>query len=282
MRIKRMMVWSVLCGALLMGGVAQAKDTPSFKKVMIVIFENFDYSDMIAQPFFGSLAKGGADLSQFYAEVHPSQANYVALTSGSLHGVPGDGNIDLDVRHVGDLLEEHGKTWKVYVESWPGNCYTGSRSGTYVRKHNPFISYVNVHGNTDRCNAHIVDASVLAGDIANGTLPDYSFYVPDLNNDGHDTDSQYADNWFSGAFGPLLHDSRFTKDMLLVATTDESSFAGGQHIYTVFWGDSVVPGSSSQTKYNHYSVLRTIEDTLGIGSLGLSDATATPVTGIWK
>jgi hypothetical protein len=270
-----------LVAALVAAPAVHADGTPSFKKVMIVIFENMDYSDVISQPFFGALAQGGANLGQFYAEVHPSQGNYVALTSGSVHGVPGDSNIDLNVQHVGDLLEAHGKTWKVYAEAWPGNCYTGSRSGTYVRKHNPFISYVNVHSNPQRCG-NIVDASVLAGDVANGTLPDYSFYVPDLNNDGHDTDAKYADNWFSGAFGPLMKDPRFTKDMLVVATFDESSFTGGQHIYTVLWGDSVVPGSNPQTNYNHYSILRTIEDTLGIGNLGLSDATATPITGIWK
>src|SRR5579872_1363715 len=109
MRLKRL----VLLAAFMMGASVQADGTPSFKKVMIVIFENMDYSDVISQPFFSALATGGANLGQFYAEVHPSQGNYVALTSGSVHGVPGDGTINLDVQHVGDLLEAKGKTWKV-------------------------------------------------------------------------------------------------------------------------------------------------------------------------
>jgi hypothetical protein len=258
-----------------------AAGTPSFKKVMTVIFENMDYSDVIGQPFFLKLSQQGANLAGFYAEVHPSQGNYIALTSGDMHGVTNDNTVDVDAKNITDLLEAQGKTWKVYVEAWPGNCYTGTRQGTYVRKHNPFISYLDIQKAPDRC-AKIVDASQLAVDFAAGTLPDYAFYVPDLNNDGHDTNSAYADRWFSGAFGPLLTDPRFTKDMLLVATFDESSLTGAQHIYTVLWGDSVVPGSVTQTKYNHYSILRTIEDTLALGTLGLNDAQATAISGIWK
>src|SRR4051812_8576365 len=78
---------------------------PGFKKVMLVLFENMDYKEVIGQPFFGGLARTGVNMANFYAEVHPSQANYIALTSGSLQGVKGDGNVDLDVRHIGDLLE---------------------------------------------------------------------------------------------------------------------------------------------------------------------------------
>src|SRR4051794_8365634 len=101
-----------LFGALVPSANARSiSGTPPFKKVMIVIFENMDYGEVMKQPFFSGFAKGGANLAQFHAEVHPSQANYIALTSGSLHGVPGDNDIDLDVRHVGNLIEEHGLNW---------------------------------------------------------------------------------------------------------------------------------------------------------------------------
>ena len=266
---------------LAMGGQLEAAQ-PSFKKVMIVIFENMDYNTVINEPFFGGLSKSGVNLAQFFAETHPSQPNYIALTSGSMQGVKNDSNVDLNIKSIADLLEAAGKTWKVYVESWPGRCYTGARSGTYARKHNPFISYLNIQKDPERCDQHIVASSQLPADISARALPDYSFYVPDLNNDGHDTNASYADRWFSGAFGPLLKDPKFAKDLLLVATFDESSQIGGQHIYTVLWGDSLVPGTVSQTKYNHYSILRTIEDAFGLGTLGLEDSRATPITGIWK
>jgi hypothetical protein len=34
--------------------------------------------------------------------------------------------------------------------------------------------------------------------------------------------------------------------------------------------------------YDHYNVLRTIEDNFGIGTLGLADSTSSPITGIWS
>jgi acid phosphatase len=49
-----------------------------------------------------------------------------------------------------------------------------------------------VQTNPARCQ-HVVNAAVLATDIANGTLPDYGFYVPDVTNDGHDTGIAFAE-----------------------------------------------------------------------------------------
>ncbi len=73
------------------------------------------------------------------------------------------------------------------------------------------------------------------------------------------------------------------KDMLLVVTFDEDDKStSNNHIYTAVYGDSVQPGSVSQNAYTHYSLLRTIEDTLGLGTLGQNDASAAPITGIWR
>jgi hypothetical protein len=44
----------------------------------------------------------------------------------------------------------------------------------------------------------------------------------------------------------------------------------------------VIPGAVSDTRYDHYDLLRTIEALLGLGTLGRHDATASPITGIWK
>lgn len=262
-------------------GNAQAA-APSFTKAMIVIFENVDYAAAMRQPGFAKFSRDGASLANMYAAVHPSQGNYIALTAGSTYGVTSDSPVNLDVRHIGDLLEAKGKTWKIYLESYPGNCFTGTASGTYVRKHNPFISYANIQRDPARCNAHLVSASELNRDIQNGTLPDFSVYIPDMNNDGHDTGVAYADRWFTGFFGGLSSDAHFMKDMLVVATFDESSFTGGNHIYTAFYGDSVIAGSSATTRYSHASLLRTIEDRFGLGTLGRDDAASTAITGIWK
>jgi hypothetical protein len=64
-----------------------------FSKVMVVVLENTDYEDAIEQPFLNSLIKRGVLLTNFTAEAHPPQPNYVASVSGSTHRVTSDANV---------------------------------------------------------------------------------------------------------------------------------------------------------------------------------------------
>jgi Phosphoesterase family len=252
-------------------------------KIMTVVLENTNYEDALRQPFLASLASRGALLSHFSAESHPSQPNYIAMISGSTFGVTSDGNVNLDGRHIGDLLDAEGLQWKVYAEGYPGNCFLGSSAGDYVRKHVPFLSFKDVQRDAVRCSK-IVNASEFARDLRDGKLPVYSFYVPDQKNDGHDTGVAVADRWLATTFGPLLQDPRFTKGLLLAVTFDESDgyIFGGNHVLTILWGDAITPGAKLDARYNHYSLLRLVEDTLGLGTLGQGDEHAPIITGLWK
>lgn len=255
--------------------------TSHFNKVMIVFYENQGYSAAMAQPFFKSLSERGALLTNFYAEAHPSQANYIAMVSGGMHGVTGDANYDLDKNHIGDLLEAKGKTWKNYAEGYPGNCFQGATKGRYVRKHVPFISFKNIQSNPARC-AKIVPATQLALDVTNGTLPDFSFYSPDLDNDGHDTGIAFADKALRKTFEPLINNPAFMDGMLLIITFDEDDRHEGNKIYSVLIGKGVKPGSTDGTLNNHYGLLRTIENEFGLGTLQQNDERAVPIHGIWN
>ncbi|RYZ89587.1 MAG: hypothetical protein EOP04_06410 [Proteobacteria bacterium] len=252
---------------------------PQVDHVIIVEFENTDYKKAMAQPTFATLAKQGANLSNFYAETHPSQPNYLAMIGGETFGVKGDGNVNIDDRHIGDLIEEAGKTWKVYADDYPGNCFLGAKSGEYARKHVPFLSFKNVQTNPQRC-ANIVEGKGLKADLSSGNLPNFALYIPNLSNDGHDTGVAYADNWLKIKFLPLL-DSTLPPNTLVVFTFDESTFFGGNHIYTSFYGDMVEPGSIFSSKTNHYGFLHTVEALLGLGDLGKMDSTSPVIDGIW-
>lgn len=46
--------------------------------------------------------------------------------------------------------------------------------------------------------------------------------------------------------------------------------------------DAGIPASRSSAAYNHYSLLRTIEDGLSLGSLGRDDSTAAPIEDVFK
>lgn len=273
----------LLVFALLFSSVqvfAAPKRGKYFDRVIFVLFENTNYSAALKQPFFGKLAKQGALFSNFMALTHPSQANYIALTSGSLNGVKGDGSVNLDVKNIVDLLEARGITWKVYAEDYPGNCFTGASKGGYARKHNPFISYVNIQKDPKRC-ANIVNATQFDKDAGADKLPDYVFYVPNVKNDGHDTGVAYADKWYSGKFGPYLANVSFMENTILVSTFDESGASSKNQIYTSIVGPGVTPGTFAQN-VNIYSLINMVEENWNLGDLGKQDASAVSIPDVWK
>jgi len=262
--------------------VAEPQDRPRVERVMVVVLENADYEVARTQPFLAKLGREGGLLRQSFAVAHPSQPNYLALIAGSTYGVDSNAIVTPDVPHLGDLLEAKGRTWKVYAEGYPGGCFLASGSDLYVRRHVPFLSFKNVQDEPARCS-RIVEAAGLATDIRQGTLPDCALYVPDVRHDGHDTGVRQADQWLSETFAPLLSDPRFTANLLFIVTFDEARrWWRRNHVYTVMYGASVIPGSVANTRYDHYSLLRTIEDLFGLGTLGQHDATASPITGIWR
>lgn len=272
----------------------------SFDRVFIIVLENADYGRALQQPFLRYLTTIGALLSDYHAITHPSYPNYLAMVAGTTFGIDRNDPKDLDATSLVDLLESAGVTWKVYAENLPAACFTGvkSRDGLYVRRHEPYISFRNIQTSPARCN-QIENAAQLQADLAKDALPQYSLYVPNLRNSGHDTPwldprawvktllgcnprLANADAWLQRFLAPLLLDPHFTQGTLVVVTFDENNGARGNQIYTVVVGPMVQPGVSNGNRYDHYSLLRTIEDNLGIGTLGREDATATPICCIWK
>src|SRR3954469_749859 len=72
---------------------AQAASVPTFDHVVVAVFENHGYSQIIGSssaPYFNSLATGGANFTNYAAITHPSQPNYFAMFSGSTQGITDD------------------------------------------------------------------------------------------------------------------------------------------------------------------------------------------------
>lgn len=256
---------------------------PGFKRVFIVVLENGNADAALKQPNIKAFADRGVRFSQWMAATHPSQPNYLAMTSGNTWDVTDDRKVTLDVRSIADLLEEKGLSWKAYAENYPGNCFLGAGKGyLYARKHVPFLSYRNIQADPARC-ANVVNAEQLDADIRNGHLPDYSLYVPNQWNQGHfPATLRQADKFVGSRILPLTANPAFMKDMLLVLTFDENDKSTPNRIYTVFQGDSVASGQVSDQPCTHYSLLRTIEEAFGLDSLGQGDAKSNPISRIWK
>jgi hypothetical protein len=251
------------------------------RKIVVIILENADVGSALALPNFSSFAKRGALLSNYFGITHPSQPNYIAMISGSTQGVTSNEDVDLPMKHIGDLLERGGKTWKAYGEDYPGNCYLGWSSGNYVRKHMPFLSFENVQRNKERCN-QVVSAKTFGSDLIHSTLPNFSIYIPNQLNNGHDTGVEYADRWLGKKMLPMLEQKNLETDTLFVITFDEGTIFGDNKIYTVLFGAGIQPGSVSNHAYSHFSLLKTIEMIFDVPSLGLNDAKANFIDDVWK
>jgi len=253
---------------------------PAVSRVVIVILENENGGVALEQPFLKKLAARGAYLSNYYALAHPSQPNYIGLISGSIDGVQGNRIGTVDRRHLGDLMTAKGLTWKSYAEDYPGGCDLRSHIGKYVRRHEPFLSFRSVQQGP--VCANVRPAGEFARDVQAG-LANFVLYVPNNDHNGHDTGVAKADRWLQREFEPLLSDPHFMKGTLFVVTFDEAENSGPNRIFTVLYGDSVTPGTYGDV-YDHYDLLRTVEEIFGLGTLGQHDAgaTARPITGVWK
>lgn len=259
-----------------------SRNVSHFRKVVWIIFENENFDPVFKQADFAKLAGAGVLFTQMTAESHPSQPNYVAMIAGSSLGVSNDKNVELSSTHLGDLLEKSNKDWRVYAEGYPGNCFQSPGSGSYVRKHIPFLSFSNVIRNPARC-AKIMNEKKFFSDLDGDLLPEYTMYVPDLKNDGHDTGIDYAGMWLTKKFGDILSRPEALKDTLFVITFDESDLQSkANQIYTVLIGKNIIKGSINRQRINHYSLLKMIEDELQLGNLGRYDASAPAIENIWN
>lgn len=254
---------------------------PRFKHVVYLVLENEDYPDIIKNELFKKWAAQGANFTNFMAETHPSQPNYIAMISGDTLGVKDDGLVDINGRHLGDLLEEKGLDWRVYAEDFPGNCFLGKISGEYARRHVPFLSFKNVQLDSKRCSK-IGDYKNLLSDWHSNKLPAFSMIIPNNRNNGHDTKIDFTANWLKQNFDAVFSNPQMMADTLVIITFDEGNRSPKNQIYTVLIGPSVIAGSQQGDKHSHYSLLRLIEDEFGLGSLGKGDFNSPVITQIWK
>ena len=116
-------------------------------------------------------------------------------------------------------------------------------------------------------------------DIENNNVPAYSFYTPNITNDGHDTNGSFAGTWLDGFFQSTLANATFMKDALVLITFDEDGYyAERNQIWSCLIG-GVIPAelrnTTDDTFYTHYSALHTVELNWGLGSLNRGDANVT-------
>jgi hypothetical protein len=244
--------------------------------VVVMVMENAEYGEVIGNasaPYVNSLARRYGLMTQSYAIRHPSLPNYLALTSGSTHGIDSDCT-DCVVRaaNIVDELEWAGISWGAYLEDVPSPCFTGGQSGGYAKKHNPFAYYADIVSSPSRCRL-LEGFGALADDVRAGQLPTFAWISPNLCDDGHDCGLATADRFLARTVPALLR--ALGPHGFLVLQWDEGTsddgccgVAKGGHIATIVAGPQVLRGARSAAPIDQYGVLGSIEQALGLPALG--------------
>jgi hypothetical protein len=189
-----------------------------------------------------------------------------------------------------------------------GHPAVGGRDGTqsataqdmYATRHDPFVYFHSIIDDTTLCDSHVVNLNLLGADLsAAAQTPNYVFITPDLCSDGHDApcaDGQpgglvSADAFLKTWVPKITASPAFVQQNgLLIITFDEASTSdassccgeipgpgspqpgveggGGGDVGAVMLSPCIKPGTVSIVPYDHYTMLRSVEDVFGLSHLG--------------
>jgi phosphatidylinositol-3-phosphatase len=249
---------------------------PTSSHVVTIVMENKEFGDVIGSPdapYVNRLAKRYGLATASYGVRHPSLPDYLALTSGSTHGIESDcTDCHVAARNIVDQLEKAKLSWKAYMEDLPRACFGGAGAGRYAKKHDPFMYYDDVARDRVRCR-RVVPLTRLGRDLRRGRLPTYAFISPNLCNDTHDCSVATGDQFLAQLMPTLLR--AVGPEGYIVLTWDEGTSnrgccggSAGGRIPTIVAGRLVRRGARLHAPLDHYGVLRTTEDTLGLRRMG--------------
>jgi len=173
----------------------------------------------------------------------------------------------------------------------------------YAARHVPALYFHDIIDNASVCARNVVSFNSLASDLASvATTPNYTFISPNLCNDGHDTNCANGDpggltqiNTSLMSLVPMITSSPAFKDdgLLLIffdeaATSDSTSCcgeipgplsampgitgSGGGNAGLVALSRYIKGGTVTMMPYNHYAMLRSVEDYFGLSHLGYANA----------
>ena len=248
---------------------------PSPDHVVVVVLENKDVGQALGNsraPFLNQLAHTGVSFTNAHAETHPSQPNYLALFTGTTHGVTDDSCLrGLAAPNLATQLQAAGRSFVGYSESLPSPGFTGCRSGDYAQKHSPWSAFTNVPASANQ--------PWNAWPASFDRLPTVAFVTPDLCSDMHDCSVGVGDRWLADNLSGYLEWARSHNSLLIVTFDESESRHDSNGIVTLINGAGVRVGPVDEP-VDHYRLLHTIEAMYGMPQLG-SAATTPPITDVW-
>ena len=278
-----------------------------FDHFILIVLENEDAAVVERIPYMYSLSKRGVLFKNYYAVAHPSYPNYLALIAGRTFigdeklARPdpdaynrrefGDAQLLINAPTVVTGLEAQHTSWNAFAEDYPvmdqvpRSCSFVSTSGLYARKHFPFLSFQEFRDHPELCS-HVRNLKWFRAD----SLAGYTFIAPNLIHDGHNAPLPTAVKWLQSFLNPLLANPAVMDSTLIVVTFDESASTSRQSllgssrpnlVYTVFLGNMVNAGTTSNVPYSHFNLLKTVESNFGLSPSVLPKGVAA-IDGVWR
>jgi hypothetical protein len=287
----------------------------------MVYMENKGFSDIVGSPnapYLNGLINEYGFASNYYALTHPSDPNYYPIIGGSDFGFNYNCPADCfdPALNLADNIELAHKTWAGYMEGGGGYSTPTDRlpflafhdiynDPTRVESH--LFDLSEMAGDLENPNAAPDFAWFAADDATNmegptGTLSGIiqwalSQLTPRVLG-GHQYNVAAGDAWLRETL-PIIMDSNTWNDptersaIFLTFDEDYNNISlgignEGNHIVTVVIPSpgAVAAGMRGEAfvaddRYDHYSLLRTIEDSLGLPPLTNNDRYAQPMNEFW-
>ncbi|MBX7246948.1 MAG: alkaline phosphatase family protein [Candidatus Sumerlaeaceae bacterium] len=279
--------WCRLGGALLMLLAATCgRAAGPLNHIMIIWGENKAVDKTLAQPYLGALATSYTQFTNYHGLIHPSQPNYIAFACGELAILGNSGCGNLPNKNLVDLLEAKGVDWREYEEGMTTACLDNE---VYKSKHDFVAGFTSVSGDPKRL-AKIRGFSGAKpetyAELMGPNPPPVVLVTPNMCNDGHDCGGGQFDAWLRPGSGftffqDMLKSKYFTDGAIFI-TFDENEGPGENIVYCVGVSSLSKPGQIIKKKFNHYSLLRTVEDNFDLGTLTENDAAATNMLGAFR
>jgi hypothetical protein len=270
--------------------------------------ENNGYSDVIgnpAAPNLNYLASHFGLASEYYGVNGTSEPNYVGLLGGSTFGLNSDDAYwknSVSAPNLMSQLDRAGVSWKAYLQGLPHPgyqdiCFPSKCNGApdsdplYVSKHDGIQNFTSTRNAFDWSRQ--VPVQQLTSDIADSSVPRFSYIVPDECHDMHgdppycldsgnegDAQNQHliasGDAYLGGLVAEITGAPFWSHGNNAIAITFDSGSTnqgccdaqpGGGQVATVVITSHGPRGVQDPTPSNHYSLLSTMQNLFGLGCL---------------
>lgn len=286
---------AALCAALTLGSLlavssARADTTCGtgkvhpvhYSHVIVIMYENHSMDQVIGNrnaPYFNAMAQACGMATNYHSTAHLSYPDYSALTAG-LNYPAREGN------NIFKQVSATGRRWAVYAQSMPTPCRQ-TDAYPYESGHNPATHYALSGCTTSSLNLGTVSSGALSHALDTNTLPAYTWLVPDKCHDMHDNcygnAVLTADNWTKSWVYRIVQSPTYKRGgTAIFLTWDEgwkpnlNGLSGWDcyqhlsdnscHVATIVISPYTPRGARSSAFFSHYSLLRTTESMLGIGT----------------